>query len=341
MKSLHRFLALVSVLLLVGSVIPGHGNSPLAASGRLPAERVYPNDDDADEADDTDEEPESPAKKPSGRFSREKHPPRLKGTPEKTPSAPPAFPPETPATRPGTPQPGAPQPAAPRSAPERSAQHPRLPLERIGRLMVGDGGMCTAALVGPSWVLTAAHCLFGEDNKPSPARYFVRFSPAGAPLGRVAARSESRIGSRFDPASFLERSDIDGEDWALVRLAEPLGCTVGWFPVVAPDSRTLQALETRNSQESFSFVSVIGKARTYSGCKIIASWPDHTFAHVCGSREGDSGSPDLWQGPQGWSIIGLESAEADLPERKGVDLSVGSAAFVTAVNATTATPPCP
>lgn len=64
--------------------------------------------------------------------------------------------------------------------------------EGVGRLDIAGKGFCTAALIEPRIILTAAHCLFDIDNTPIAANRFT--FEAGLRDGRAAAsRNITRV----------------------------------------------------------------------------------------------------------------------------------------------------
>jgi len=93
--------------------------------------------------------------------------------------------------------------------------------EAVGRLDV-RGGYCTATLIAPDLVLSAAHCVYGPDNRVMPPER-VTFR-AGFRNGTVAAeRAVAQIVAHpgFDPRAPLNYKNIT-HDVALIRLAEPI-----------------------------------------------------------------------------------------------------------------------
>ncbi len=113
----------------------------------------------------------------------------------------------------------------------------RYPFSAVGYLeMVDDKGgaySCTASLIGPSTIVTAAHCLYDHEHDGDPWRDKFTFWPALA-----GEQSVPFAGVEYDTA-YVAQGFIDNYggnydtvwpyDLGVITLKEPIGDTVGWF----------------------------------------------------------------------------------------------------------------
>jgi protease YdgD len=215
------------------------------------------------------------------------------------------------------------------------------PARAIGLLEMSDGGLCSASVVAENVILTAAHCLFDEEHRRVVAE---RFS-AGYDKGRFIATALIRdvyMPPEFDHRRFLETNEIDGYDWALIRLDHGIGHETGILPIRALDAKALAALIEENGPT----MTQIGYGNEQSDhpvmrrdCHLSMVWKDNTYAHHCGTVPGDSGSPDLIYENDSYMIIGIESAEVDYRELKGADMGVSATAFADTLPDFVAHPP--
>jgi protease YdgD len=207
------------------------------------------------------------------------------------------------------------------------------PARAIGLLEMSDGGLCSASVVAEDVILTAAHCLFDEDHESVVAERFT----AGYDQGQFVATAHIRdvyIPPEFDHQRFLETNEIDGYDWALLRLDRGVGHETGILSIRALDKSELEAMIEQDGPT----MTQIGYGNEQSDhpvarrdCHLSMVWKDNTYAHHCGTVSGDSGSPDLISEDDTYVIIGIESAEVDYRELKGADMAVSSAAFAAAL----------
>ncbi len=95
--------------------------------------------------------------------------------------------------------------------------------EAVGRLNLGDRGFCTAALIAPDVVLTAAHCLYDKTTGQRFPIAQMQFL-ADWRLGRAAAYRGIRRAVQADGYSYAEANRVTqmGHDLALLQLDQPI-----------------------------------------------------------------------------------------------------------------------
>ncbi|MCW9044010.1 MAG: trypsin-like serine protease [Pseudopelagicola sp.] len=95
--------------------------------------------------------------------------------------------------------------------------------EAVGRLEIGGKGFCTAALIAPDLVLTAAHCLFDKASQQRIKAGNIEFR-AGWRNGRAAAYRTVRQAIIHPDYRIADKKDAQqiGRDLALLKLHHPV-----------------------------------------------------------------------------------------------------------------------
>lgn len=160
---------------------------------------------------------------------------------------------------------------------------------------------CTASLVAPNVIVTAAHCISGEGGRIDAAGVFeTGRALSGGP--RSARVVDYLIDPLWDDEAFSAGDDLDGTDWALLRLDAPIGDQVGVLGV-----ETLQPGDRATlSQAGFSWDTgdnLSGNAR----CSVLEVYADNTLSHDCDTTRGDSGSPFLVERGGDWFVVATDS----------------------------------
>ncbi len=210
----------------------------------------------------------------------------------------------------------------------------QMPWRAVGLLSMQDGS-CTATLIGPRLIATAAHCMEGVTGTPIKGITF-----------RAGAQGNSQQGfanvvSAVVAPDYSEESAPpnggNGNDWAILTLDRDLGTEIGIVRPYVFDKDDLGEIRAGRfivSQAGYSW-DTGSHLSGHMNCQILTAYTDGSMIHTCDTTRGDSGSPILHQVNGEWRLIAVDSQFFDpqppFPQMTSSHLAVDTRAFEAAL----------
>jgi protease YdgD len=200
-----------------------------------------------------------------------------------------------------------------------------VPWRAVGKLQAASinfHATCTATLVGPSTVLTAAHCLFNRRTHrnflPASLHFLIGYTGTGY-KGHAGAVKFS-VGNGYNPDQ--EKKTI-GSDWAVIFLDKSLGRPDRVLPVLTEPPEDGAKVMLGGYQQDRPFVLMADPQ-----CRIVGRFVDAGDRLVlrdnCAGTNGVSGAPLLIYKGGTWQIAAIEVA-ANLGLPGGVAVALDDA----------------
>ncbi len=185
-----------------------------------------------------------------------------------------------------------------RHDPRIAADVVRPPWNAVVRLQIAGVSLCTAVMVAPNLVLTAAHCLYSIRTghfMPAAAIHVL----SGYADGKFAGHSlvtTYRLVPGYDP----RRPDATRPaDAAVLTLAIPLIPARLALPLAAAQAGQQIVLPGFNQDRA-------QRLQIDPDC-VVLGVGGSLLRHSCAGTRGGSGGPLLRHDPDGWKIVGLQS----------------------------------
>lgn len=181
----------------------------------------------------------------------------------------------------------------------------------VGKLLMGDTGFCTGALIAPDLVLTAAHCLYDRKTGARTPDDLITFQ-AGWRNGRAEAYRGVRRAVAHPDYLYSGAGELDrvAFDLALIELDQPI-----LLPQLAPYATDIRP-------GTGSAVSVVSYAKDRSdvpsieeGCAVLAADAE-ALVLTCDIDFGSSGAPVFALRDGQVRVVSVISAKAEFAGRK-------------------------
>ena len=183
--------------------------------------------------------------------------------------------------------------------------------DAVGRLNREAGGFCTATLIAPNEVLTAAHCLWDSRRHRWLFPDTIHFVP-GYRRGDYEGHAIGKAIRRADTIEFTKegRPIKITDDWAIVELDRDLQSLEGIapLPIAGPQHRAELGEDSGLARAGY------GQDRPHlpvivDPCAVLGLTEDQQILlHDCDATFGESGSPIMLKTGDDYVVLGVQSA---------------------------------
>lgn len=191
----------------------------------------------------------------------------------------------------------------------------------FGRLAFSTGS-CTAALIGESYIVTAAHCFYEDGTFKGYEGVDFILGQYMTKSGRLAAIDTASVTSVWAGTDFGEPADFSKDiqkDWAIAKISKALGSEYGFLGISTEDESVILSQREQFTLIGYSGNRYIRHAGKDANCSVLAM-SGSLYVHDCDGEQGSSGGSIVRVSDN--VIVALNNAETD-----GANFAVPSKAF--------------
>jgi protease YdgD len=184
-----------------------------------------------------------------------------------------------------------------------------VPWRAVGKLQAASmnfRALCTATLIGPSTVVTAAHCIYNRRVQryfpPESLHFLIGYT--GSRYAGHAVAIGVKIADGYDPG---RPKETVGSDWALVFLDKSLGSPDRVVPILSEPLENGAKVVLGGYQKDHPLLLMAD-----AQCRIVGRFVDSDgqllLRHDCAATNGASGAPLLIDRDGRWQIAAIDVA---------------------------------
>lgn len=202
--------------------------------------------------------------------------------------------------------------------------------QNVGRIIVANKKNCTATLVSPNVVLTAAHCVYNDKIAQYYSTKYIHFKPYSKNNDAQPVQITTyTVGMKNIPIGDFTEDALYG-DWALITLEEPLGCTLGITELAMSNISDGLPLIVAGYPIANKNQLVVDKSCRYA---LPPTQNNMLRLKHCSLKHGDSGAPLMVLRDGNVAIVGTISAGVNDSKGRYRVFAVPSESFAKKVNA--------